>query len=449
MRNRTWYDGVQYVSHRPARQGQALFYDFIAEPTGTHWYHSHFPHQHRLGLLGMFLVHRRELSAFPPPRTNIPMIVSDWNNQDILTNGRGRADERLFPLSEFPVRPGSTNRFRVLNAGDRNPISISFDDHKLRLRAVDGFEIQPVVVDEIVLHVAERVDVELVASEPVGRYWVRSRSPPFVQQLREGRAILHYEGTKDRREPETQKRRCTQGKPCVVFNCIRREYTASMFTHCVHVDHLRSNLPPKSLADIFNLHEPIGQEIFLQPSVRGGMSINRKSYRHRAVAYYEGQDNHLSCNDVCLATDDICHCPHEITLPYNQSIDLIMFTRTVAGATASPHPMHLHGHNLAILAVGYARINPTTGATLEPNKDIECESDTCLFPRWVGNRSEHNFVDPPVKDVIVVPADGYVVARIRSDNPGAWFYHCHIGSHVDNGMALVFKEAQQYWPPAP
>ena len=34
-----------------------------------------------------------------------------------------------------------------------------------------------------------------------------------------------------------------------------------------------------------------------------------------------------------------------------------------------------------------------------------------------------------------------MVIRIRADNPGAWFMHCHIELHSVDGMALVLNES--------
>jgi len=39
--------------------------------------------------------------------------------------------------------------------------------------------------------------------------------------------------------------------------------------------------------------------------------------------------------------------------------------------------------------------------------------------------------NPPIRDVIASgDANTPVVVRIRTDNPGAWFVHCHIDFHL-------------------
>lgn len=39
-----------------------------------------------------------------------------------------------------------------------------------------------------------------------------------------------------------------------------------------------------------------------------------------------------------------------------------------------------------------------------------------------------------------LPAAGYLVIAFKTDNPGAWLMHCHIGWHTSEGLALQFVE---------
>jgi iron transport multicopper oxidase len=79
-----------------------------------------------------------------------------------------------------------------------------------------------------------------------------------------------------------------------------------------------------------------------------------------------------------------------------------------------PHPMHLHGHVFQVVAKG-------TGS-------------------WNGNEASLPSV-PLKRDGVVVPANGYIVIRFKADNPGVWFFHCHIDLHLIGGMAATIIEA--------
>lgn len=79
------------------------------------------------------------------------------------------------------------------------------------------------------------------------------------------------------------------------------------------------------------------------------------------------------------------------------------------------HPIHLHGHDFYVLAQG------------------------------TGNYTEHTPLDltnPPRRDTALLPANGHIVMAWKTDNPGAWLLHCHIGWHMSEGFAVQFLERQ-------
>ena len=55
----------------------------------------------------------------------------------------------------------------------------------------------------------------------------------------------------------------------------------------------------------------------------------------------------------------------------------------------------------------------------------------------------------PRKDTVMIPAGGYLVIRVISNNPGAWFVHCHIQPHNLEGMGVIFNVAPEYHNPPP
>lgn len=64
---------------------------------------------------------------------------------------------------------------------------------------------------------------------------------------------------------------------------------------------------------------------------------------------------------------------------------------------AVPHPIHLHGHDFYVLSQG--------ATTYEANTTL-------------------NLVNPPRRDVAMLPASGHLVIAFPTDNPGAWLCHC-------------------------
>jgi hypothetical protein len=77
----------------------------------------------------------------------------------------------------------------------------------------------------------------------------------------------------------------------------------------------------------------------------------------------------------------------------------------------------MHGHDFAILQ-----------QSSEPYTD---ESSLNL-----------TYTNPPRRDVVLLPKNGFIVIAFRADNPGAWAVHCHIGWHASAGLAFQILESR-------
>lgn len=83
---------------------------------------------------------------------------------------------------------------------------------------------------------------------------------------------------------------------------------------------------------------------------------------------------------------------------------------------AQAHPIHLHGHDFWVLAQG-------TGTYDASTVDL-------------------TLTNAPRRDVAMLPASGYLVLAMYTDNPGAWLMHCHIAWHTSEGFALQLLERE-------
>lgn len=89
---------------------------------------------------------------------------------------------------------------------------------------------------------------------------------------------------------------------------------------------------------------------------------------------------------------------------------------------AGKHPFHLHGHHFQVVY---------------KSQDV-LSDDPELNPPF--NESQ---VNPMRRDTVVVPPGGAAYLRFRADNPGTWFFHCHIDPHLVSGLAAIFIEAPE------
>ncbi|XP_022133647.1 laccase-12 [Momordica charantia] len=99
-------------------------------------------------------------------------------------------------------------------------------------------------------------------------------------------------------------------------------------------------------------------------------------------------------------------------LKYGSRVQVVLQDTSIV--TPENHPIHLHGYDFYIVAEGFGNFNPKT--------------DTKKF----------NLVDPPLRNTVAVPVNGWAVIRFVADNPGAWIMHCHLDVHITWGLAMVF-----------
>jgi len=59
---------------------------------------------------------------------------------------------------------------------------------------------------------------------------------------------------------------------------------------------------------------------------------------------------------------------------------------------------------------------------------------------WNGSEAALHPI-PVKRDVATIMPGGWLLLRFRADNPGVWFFHCHIDLHLVGGMAATIIEA--------
>ena len=89
------------------------------------------------------------------------------------------------------------------------------------------------------------------------------------------------------------------------------------------------------------------------------------------------------------------------------------------------HPFHLHGHAFQLI---------------ERHKEIPEGEDPVTY-----NATDHaDWPEyPMVRDTVYVRPQSYIVMRFKADNPGVWFFHCHIEWHLEQGLAFQLIEDPQ------
>jgi len=187
-------DGVPGITQDPIRAGTAFTYEFTTPDPGTHFFHPHSGVQLDRGLYGVLVV---EDPAEPGGYDQEWVVVlDDWVDgtgqtpDDVLAGlvsmsgmghggmmgesmhssllgGAGDVDYPLYLINgrtpEAPTiltgRPGQRARLRIVNAGSDTAFRVALAGHRLTITHSDGFPVEPVTTDALMVGMGERYDV--------------------------------------------------------------------------------------------------------------------------------------------------------------------------------------------------------------------------------------------------------------------------------------------------
>ena len=529
-------DGVPFVTQCPILPSDSFVYDFRFYPAGTYWYHSHQYDERSNGMYGGLIVLDPDETPtdqdtgikdipedhtiaffewFPVDSDNwieAPYTLPDLVNSSIPyrsvpTNDGTEAGFPPFfagfmnfggwrynpsasdctraannPLPFFNVERGNRYRFRMIGSQVNYAYRFSIAGHRLRVIATDGIDATipsslTNEVDFIIVHVGERYDFVLEASQSVNNYLmlIETLEVPSVLMERgycikahRGYAVLHYDGASnhlpanfdDSYNPLT---RC-ENTQCFALNCPFEAYPSNLNIACISV--LQMQLTnPEPVPD-----EDVSSSAFLNFGFSNGPSINGRNLNYPqspplsqlkdippnlfcqyTVTQQPSTPSNSSNASVIPADDIMVVPPFDCIHTYTVSTDTVemVYTnlgkpKTIQGGAA--HPIHLHGHHYYVMDIGYPSYFPD-GTVNSSNTAINCSADGgfCnVGAMWTNGMPPPSQCEAtntcPLKDTVIVPVGGYVRIRFPRNNWGWWIMHCHIEPHLLGGMAMVVNE---------
>lgn len=197
-------DGVPHLTQDAVPAGGTFRYDFTVAHPGTYWFHPHVGTQLDRGLYGALLVDDpADPGAYDQEWV---IILDDWLDGvtttpgDVMTELRrgmgdmgdmhhgmamkmgnllmgatstalgGDAGDVYYPLylingkpdadpAQFTGTPGQRVRLRIINAGSDTVFRVGITDHTMTVTHTDGFPVQPVEGDNVLIGMGERYDV--------------------------------------------------------------------------------------------------------------------------------------------------------------------------------------------------------------------------------------------------------------------------------------------------
>ncbi|KAI0063766.1 laccase [Artomyces pyxidatus] len=387
-------DGPAFVTQCPIIPGDSFLYKFtVPTQAGTFWYHSHYRNQYCDGLRGAIVVKDPfdpHGSLYDVDDDSTVITLADWYHvlspaaslvpafDSVLINGKGRYSGGTdVALSIVNVVHGLRYRLRLVSISCDPSFTFSIDGHQLTIIEVDGQNVQPLVVDNLKIFVGQRYSAVLHANQPVGNYWIRSL-PTVTGATTDG------------------------GINSAILRYLGAPNKDPTTNSTLNLPLVETNLHP--------LTNPAAPG----KPVPGGADINL-TFDVQFTSQLVFQVNGATFNppSVPVLLQILSGVPPASLLPAgsvypvqgNKVVELVI----PAGAAGGPHPVHLHGHAFSVV-------------------------------RSAGNAS-YNFVNPVRRDVVSIGDTGdEVTIRWTTDNPGPWFFHCHIDWHLNLGFAAVFAE---------
>ncbi|KAK8552846.1 hypothetical protein V6N12_041420 [Hibiscus sabdariffa] len=469
-----WADGPEFVTQCPIRPGGSYTYRFtIQGQEGTLWWHAHSSWL-RATVYGALIIRPRlgESYPFPKPNRETAILLGEWwdaNPIDVVREAtrKGAAPNvsnaytinsqpgDLYNCSSkdtiiVPIASGETNLLRVINAALNQPLFFAVANHKLTVVGADASYTKPFTTSVLMLGPGQTTDVLIRADQPQARYYMAARAYQSAQNApfdnTTTTAILEYNSARKGNAP----------KPIMpslpAFNDTN---TVTAFT--------RSFRSPRKV----EVPTDIDESLFF--TVGLGLNNCPPSFRKSRCQGPNGTRFAASMNNVSFVlprnfsllqahqqgipgvfTTDFPGNPpvkfdytgnvsrslyQPITgtklykLKFGSRVQVVVQDTNIVGA--ENHPIHLHGYDFYIIAEGFGNFDP--------------KKDTSKF----------NLVDPPLRNTVSVPANGWAVIRFVADNPGVWLMHCHLDVHINWGLAMAFLvengvgELQSLPPPPP
>jgi len=297
---------------------------------------------------------------------------------------------------EVVFTPGKKHLLRLVNTGSEVTFRFGIDKHKMTVVAMDFVPIIPYETSTILLAVGQRYDVIVEADQVAGSYWARAvpMLTCFAINLmsQNVRAIVRYDSS-------------STGEPSslghVMLDTCRDEDLACLMPHIPH------SVGASAMTQAFTALPLPNTNDSLALRWQVGGPIPYKSPKDSPVS-----DRILSTPLFDQLDISSSFVPIDLTaLPKHSWVYIV-----VESFLPLPHPLHLHGHDTYVLARGGG-----------PYLDSLIELET---------------INPPRRDTVNLPQNGFLVLAFETDNPGAWILHCHIEWHLHDGFAMSMLEGR-------
>nr|WP_245365339.1 multicopper oxidase domain-containing protein [Chryseobacterium scophthalmum] len=465
-------DGVPMLTQMGIKPHSTYTYKFPIIQHGTHWYHSHSGLQEQIGMYGSMILKKRDddptfrkgIDDIP----SIPLILSEWtdlnpnNVHRMLHNANdwfaikknstqsyweaikeghfgtkvtnewkrmlamdvsdiyydkflinGTSEQQL---SQF--KAGDRVRFRISNGGASSYFWINYAGGKIEVVANDGNDVEPVMVDRLIIGVSETYDIVVTIPEKNTSYELLVTPEDRTKSV----SIYIGEGIKQLHAP-LPKLKYFEGMK--MMN-----------------DMMKMNGDMKDMGMAMSLQK-MDMNAVMYPEITGEKAKDPQKMEMNKDTKMDHSSHGAGNTDIVTLNYNMLKSPYDTSLPKKDSIKNITLTLTgnmnryvwsmdnkvlsevdkiqvkkgeilrikLINNSMMRHPMHLHGFDFRVL--------------------------------------NENGSQAPLKNVLdIMPMETDII-EFAANTEGDWFFHCHILYHMMAGMNRVFAVGDYKNPELP
>ncbi|KAJ2151132.1 ferroxidase fet3 [Coemansia sp. RSA 637] len=413
QRNSTFYDGVGMATECGIPPGAQFTYIIeTRDQCGTFWIHAHYGTEGIDGLRTALIIHDQDPQLLDEYDEDVLLTLEDWghepyddhikmlqtiaevdmppNHPTVLING-------INANFSQPIRfsPGRRYRLRVISMSFTYWFKVRLPGHTMQVIEADGISSRPSAVDGLDLCPGQRYSVIITAKESLEFNYALNVTfyNDFIVDIPGLTTLYHH-------------------VPIVYHD------NAPVKTYPVIEDHKVKWADELAMEprDELMLLEPVDHHIVRSvkalPKDLGVPIYAFGNYSYAPVPVLP-LFTALTTGDLALLPSTYAPQLNAIILQHNHIVELELRNPD----SVIVHTFHSHGHAFQVVESG----------PVHKNSSIPIK-------RFKGRQ-------PMRRDTITLALGQYVKVRIKADNPGVWFQHCHQEQHNLSGLGFTLIEA--------
>lgn len=457
-------DGVPNLTQMPIKPHTTHIYRFPIIQSGTHWYHSHSGLQEQIGMYGNFIMYkkpddptfRKGIDDIP----SVPIVLSEWTNlkpenvhrmlhnasdwfaikkgttqsyaeaikaghfktkftnewkrmlamdvsdvyyEKFLINGKNESQ-----LSQF--KAGDKVRLRISNGGASTYFWLTYAGGKITVVANDGNDVEPVVVDRLIIGVSETYDIIVTIPTENTAYEFLATSEDRIKST----SLYLGSGVKQLASP-LPKLKYFEGMK--MMNGM-----------------MKMNGDLDDMGMVMSLNQ-MDMNVVMYPEITGELKKKERGMKDMKMAEDDYRSNKLS--NIVTLNYAMLIAPNPTTLPPDTTVKELHFELT-------------GNMNRYVWSLDNKVISETDKILIKKGENVRLILYNGSMMRHPMHLHGHDFrllngqgVYAPLKNVVDIMPMETDTLEFNANTEGDWFFHCHILYHMMSGMGRVFSYKNQ------